>query len=69
MEVSDQEHDLLEFLREEKKRDDTCLLLVDVQNGAWTVSLSTMVGGTRLAGKGTGTSFAEAWERVGPVAS
>ena len=35
-------------LREEKKRDDTFLLLIDVQNGAWTVSLSTMVGGTCL---------------------
>ena len=67
MEITEQERQLLECLREEKLPGDSLLLLIDGGSEAWHVTLSAQQGNKRLAGKGSGDSFAKAWDDIAPL--
>jgi hypothetical protein len=67
MEITEQERQLLECLREEKLPGDTLLLLIESGSDAWHVSLSAKQGNKHLAGKGSGDSFAKACDDIAPL--
>ena len=67
MEITEQERQLLECLRKEKLPGDSLLLLIESGSDAWHVSLSAKQGNKRLAGKGTGDTFAKAWDDIAPL--
>ena len=69
MEITEQERQLLECLREEKLPGDSLLLLIESRSDGWHVSLSAKQGNKNLAGKGSGDSFAKAWEDTAPLVS
>ena len=69
MEITEQERQLLECVRKEKLPGDSLLLLIESGSDVWHVSLSARHGNKSSAGKGSGDSFAKAWEDIAPLVS
>lgn len=66
MDISEQERQMVEILREWGQRDD-CRLLIELQDGAWNITLSTEPHDERHKARGTGASFNAAWDNVDPL--
>ena len=68
MKGSMQERQLLECLRDQKGNPGSDFrLLVQIQDGAWDVTLSVAPHDVLNGARGTGSTFNEAWENLAPL--
>jgi hypothetical protein len=65
VEITEQEQQLIEILREQEGRDFS--LTIGRQDGAWEVAFSVAPHDARNESRGVGASFAEAWDGMSPL--
>jgi hypothetical protein len=65
-EVSDQERQLIEILREWEGENDEYHLMIGRADGAWELKLATRCKGRDDWARGVGKTFAKAWDGMDP---
>jgi hypothetical protein len=66
MDITLQEQLMIEMIREQSS-DDEFRLLVERQDGAWNITLSTVPHDESHKSRGTGASFNDAWDNMAPL--
>ena len=64
-EITEQEQQFLEGLRDKSKRSYDVRIVIEHMQGAWDITM--MEPGTKRAARGTGATFDEAWDNMLPT--
>jgi hypothetical protein len=65
LKVTSSERQLIECLRQWKQGKPNWQILIEINDGVWDVTMKES--GTRIAGRGTGGTFADAWNGMQPT--
>ena len=71
-EATEAERQLIEMIREPRRKNETFELRIEQADGVWDIELAgtvTLLDGRLVhnTARGTGASFDEAWDNMGPV--